>query len=481
MKRISILAALLTSTALSAQLDGSWAPLSGRDGSTPPPSGYESLVTLLQNQEVLAFATGETWIFDGTNWSQRATSGPAARFGFALAFDPQRQRAVLFGGADLNGNLLDETWEFDGTTWTRIPTSQSPGARQGAGMAYESNSARVVLFGGVDASDTILGGTWTFDGTDWTLESPASAPADRSRPAMVAALGTGVVMFGGRISPTDQLADTFFWNGTDWTEVLVAPGSAIPPARSGAGFAFDVFGNRAILVAGVRNSTVTLPGFPNGVQVLGLEDSWSFDLATLTWTEFATDTSLGRSIDRAASFDPVGSQVLLRSADNDRTYVLRNDFPGLAQVASRTDGCGGPLAFEIPTLASLAGDLPRPGVLMTLRTLTTSPTTSFVTFLVGRSDQMFENRMLPIDLTEFGLAGYSIPGVALFSCQLGLAPDIAVSSTVFSGFADLSFTIPTNPALIGTEVFFQGLAPESGGVLSNGVGSTNVVRLTVGN
>ena len=43
---------------------------------------------------------------------------------FGLAYDPVRQRTVLFGGA--SGTLLDDTWEFDGQDWAQIATANAP-------------------------------------------------------------------------------------------------------------------------------------------------------------------------------------------------------------------------------------------------------------------------------------------------------------------------------------------------------------------
>jgi hypothetical protein len=49
-----------------------------------------------------------TWEYDGSDWQQVVTpANPTPNFLTALVFDPERCRAVMFGG----GN--DETWEYD--------------------------------------------------------------------------------------------------------------------------------------------------------------------------------------------------------------------------------------------------------------------------------------------------------------------------------------------------------------------------------
>ena len=75
---------------------------------------------------------GDTWEWDGLSWSLRATTGPAPRYGHAMAYDWPGV-VVLFGG----GGGRD-TWEWDGTTWTyrsipdRLPAGPRDGIRLGA-------------------------------------------------------------------------------------------------------------------------------------------------------------------------------------------------------------------------------------------------------------------------------------------------------------------------------------------------------------
>src|SRR5438093_448817 len=82
---------------------------------------------------------GDTWEWEGTTWTQRASSGPSPRSGHAMAYDEVRGRVVLFGGS--NGSYpyrLTDTWEWDGTTWTQQATS-GPVARYASSMAYDAS------------------------------------------------------------------------------------------------------------------------------------------------------------------------------------------------------------------------------------------------------------------------------------------------------------------------------------------------------
>lgn len=61
------------------------------------------------------------WLWLSNRWIERGEPGPAARVGHGLAFDPQRRRIVLFGGAaEGAGQSFDDVWEFDGNAWRRI-------------------------------------------------------------------------------------------------------------------------------------------------------------------------------------------------------------------------------------------------------------------------------------------------------------------------------------------------------------------------
>jgi len=61
---------------------------------------------------------GETWLWDGQVWTQAAVEGPSPRGLHDMAYDPRRERVVLFGGYD--DENLGDTWEWDGERWTQV-------------------------------------------------------------------------------------------------------------------------------------------------------------------------------------------------------------------------------------------------------------------------------------------------------------------------------------------------------------------------
>jgi len=103
---------------------------------------------------------GDTWEWDGNDWTRAATGGPAARAYHGLAFDRNRARAFLFGGLGFAGALADE-WEWNGEDWLPRSIPGSPG-RQGHAIAYDARTGRVVLFGGANIESKIFADTWEY-------------------------------------------------------------------------------------------------------------------------------------------------------------------------------------------------------------------------------------------------------------------------------------------------------------------------------
>ncbi len=106
----------------------------------------ETLLFGGNNSCVTGVPLGDTWTYDGVNWTQAATSGPSPRIQTAAASDDARHRVVLFGGFDGSVDKPD-TWEWDGNTWTLVAQSE-PSPRGATALAYDSRRGKVVLCGG---------------------------------------------------------------------------------------------------------------------------------------------------------------------------------------------------------------------------------------------------------------------------------------------------------------------------------------------
>jgi len=99
----------------------------------------------------------DTWEWDGLAWRLAAADGPGPGNGYRMAYDAERKVTVLFGG---------ETCLWDGKTWTRVTPSEAPLSRAVHGLAYDPVRQRVVLYGG-SRENNRLSDLWEWDGRTW--------------------------------------------------------------------------------------------------------------------------------------------------------------------------------------------------------------------------------------------------------------------------------------------------------------------------
>jgi hypothetical protein len=184
-------------------------------------------------------AFGDTWEWDGQDWTQMADTGPTARAFHAMAYDSDRGRTVLFGG-QITGGFLNDTWEWDGTEWTQVADT-GPSPRDACGATYDTSRQRMILFGGEIVNAGMIaqvGETWEFGAGAWT--QVATTGPGPIVGAEMAYNGTITLLF----NPVD--GSTWTWDGRHWTERQdIGPGS-----RVGVAMTFDGQRKRAVLFGG---------------------------------------------------------------------------------------------------------------------------------------------------------------------------------------------------------------------------------------
>jgi hypothetical protein len=244
-----------------------------------------------------AMVRGDTWSWDGAAWRPVGTAGPSPRTFPALAWDPVRGEAVLFGGRRVlfgpegQGNAcLSDTWVLRLDGWH--PRAQSgPPPRSEAGVAFDRQRGVVVLFGGYDDAGgkiTRLGDTWEWDGTAWQLRA-RTGPEARSGVSMAYDERLRrVVLFGGNGGPR---ADTWTWDGREWERVTTPE----TPGRFNAVAQYD----------SVRQRIVRTTGW-NGAE--RVRETWLFDRTR--WLLAASDGPSARN-HAAMAFDRERSRMVL--------------------------------------------------------------------------------------------------------------------------------------------------------------------------
>lgn len=177
----------------------------------------------------------ETWTWGGYGWTQQfPETKPTSRGSHAMVFDQTRGNTVVFGGCrsyDCAGAAGD-TWTYDGDNWTRVcwpgctpgecSCDAMPAPRGELASFYDPFLGEVIVFGGHNGA-TVYDDTWAWNGTTWRLVPTPTRPAGRLLAQVATNTGTGQTMLlGGRTTPrTDpsntNLSDTWFWSNGSWS------------------------------------------------------------------------------------------------------------------------------------------------------------------------------------------------------------------------------------------------------------------------
>jgi galactose oxidase-like protein len=118
----------------------------------------------------------DTWTWDGSNWTEQSGHAPTARGWSTLAYDAATRQVVAYVYFGLDNNpVVEYTITWDGTGWTDRTSPGDPSPRAETRMAYDPETQQVVLFGGSYVSPSPFSETWTWDGQKWSLWDMAGA------------------------------------------------------------------------------------------------------------------------------------------------------------------------------------------------------------------------------------------------------------------------------------------------------------------
>lgn len=265
---------------------------------------------------------GDTWLWDGTSWTAAPGSGPPCRSYHAMTYDAGRERVVVFGGASPCVNFpfitdQQDTWEWDGSAWTQVASS-GPGARRFGVMTYDGVRQRSVLYGGWPAavsppgggpleSDIPLGDVWEWDGQTWT-QQVTSVPRGRNGHRMAYDASRDVtVLFGGRVSIFGYETETWEWDGDGWTRrTLGGPiGPNNPQARGFHSLAYDAARERVWMFGGARDNA----GAP-------VDETWWWDGAN--WNEHIPQTRPDARYAHSMVYDAARDRLVVFGGIDDR-------------------------------------------------------------------------------------------------------------------------------------------------------------------
>jgi hypothetical protein len=208
----------------------------------------------------------DTWVFNSTGWHQIVPrSSPSSRSEPAMGFDPSTQRVLLFGGGEGNvpagsgsaWTYYSDTWTFNGLTWVNVTASvgTGPSARFGAQMAWDPVDRYMFFEGG----NALLGnGTQVPQNDSWTFSAGAWTMLTTTGPPVAVAANGGMmtwdiksgsfILYGGEYGSVIT-SQTWSYVGDVWTN-LTGSLTGHPSPRSSTGFTDDRSDGVVFLFAG---------------------------------------------------------------------------------------------------------------------------------------------------------------------------------------------------------------------------------------
>lgn len=184
----------------------------------------------------------DTWKLDVLGWKQLPLPEAPALARHSMTFDVRRGVLVMCGQTN-PATTAHQTFEFDGTGWRSAP--QVPLREAGeVEVAYDPIRQRVVLYwaGLPDTVQTVE--TWEYDGQSWIQMTPPQMPVSCPQGALLKYDPTfqAVMLVGAGASGE---VETWLWEGRNWSHLKSQP----PTAAVGGGLAFQTGLGRMVLLA----------------------------------------------------------------------------------------------------------------------------------------------------------------------------------------------------------------------------------------
>lgn len=201
----------------------------------------------------------DTWVYRNESWKKidPATS-PEARTEASMAYDPERKCIVLFGGIYFDSDRkivrLGDTWEFNGSDWTKVSTG-GPTPRSGTALVYSYPLKKIILLGGpisLKNDPRYNGPLWTWDGKTW--EKLAGEPDLVYNPSVAYHSKENYFMVFGGWDGKSRLNRSL--KCTDGNCETIKVRGPVPPGRNHAGLVFDSSNNVFVLYGGHDGSNV---------------------------------------------------------------------------------------------------------------------------------------------------------------------------------------------------------------------------------
>ena len=261
--------------------------------------------------DVFSLSLGQTptWTAVSIPWE-----APDARYQHAAAYDPVRQRMLVFGG-NRGAEWLGDTWALDlsgSPVWTEVlPDPEIPMGMAWHSAIYDPLRERMIVFGGqASGSDA-----WALSlaGTPSWSRIAAQGPSPRyGQSAIYDPERDRLVIFGGTSFVDVPPAFNDVWAlslaGTpSWTQIL--PTGTPPSPRENAAAVYDPDGDRMIVYGG----DLDYESFRDDAYALSLGGA-------PTWTHLTPTGSPGARTDAAVSLDESANRLVMFGGQDDNGF-----------------------------------------------------------------------------------------------------------------------------------------------------------------
>jgi hypothetical protein len=271
-----------------------------------------------------------------------AGTAPQERGDMAAAYDPVCKRVFMFFGDAAIPEMcnpaasafLGDSYVYDTVAgiWTTIDVqgAAAPLPRARSRAVWDENGNRFIMFGGrhregTTGPYTFLNDVWAFDPAtrSWTELSPhgaGGAPLGRMNHTMVADPENDrvIVHAGGQTDFTAFQVDNETWSFDLATNTWTQIGlDNPPPARIFHQAALDRAGNRMIVFSG---------GDEGAFQGPFLIDTWSLDLATDTWTSLQSPATPPARIKGEMVWDEPNNRMIMFAGHDATDLGNTNDL-----------------------------------------------------------------------------------------------------------------------------------------------------------
>ena len=283
------------------------------------------------------------WGWNGSDWQIVGANGPEGRELGGVAYDPQRDKLVVYGGRSLTtSQCLADAWEWDDAGWQALGVL-GPDVCSHFSMEYDTALGKVVLYGGGDADLNVFSDMWTWDGTQWKNLDLATPPVRFHAMSSANAFHPNLFLLGG-FDVDNQMFDEFWaWDGTTWAQLDLP----LPPALSHARMAFDTNRVQMVLFGGT-----TRPRLPFALQ----NDTWVLTDGAWQQVNIGGPAPSPRG-GHVMAYDPVRERVVLYGGFDADDQRLADTWEWDGSTWHCMNGCE-------PVQETIAPSIPDPGVIL---------------------------------------------------------------------------------------------------------------------